>query len=121
MRVPILLSALLASTTINASGGEQLSLAVTPAQSFAPSNLNIRARVVPHSDNRALTVVAESAEFYRSSEVSLEGERAPATLMFEFRGVPGGDYLVSGVLTDHLGRRRAVAAKQVRVISSGGH
>jgi hypothetical protein len=107
-------------TTISASGGEQLRIAVSPAQSFAPSNLNIRARVVPNDSNRALQIVAESADFYRSSQVQLDGERAPATMMFEFRGVPGGEYLVYGILTDNGGRQRALAEQQVRVISALG-
>ena len=117
--VPLMLTTIFALTAITASGGEQLRLAVSPAQSFAPSNLNIRARVVPHADNRALTIVAESEDFYRSSEVLLEGDHAPAMITFEFRGVPGGEYLVSAVLTDSVGRRRAIAEQQVRVIPSG--
>ena len=114
-----MLFTILALTAISASGGEQLRLAVSPVHSFAPSNLNIRARVVPHADNRALTIVAESEDFYRSSQISLEGDHAPATIMFEFRGVPGGEYVVSGVLTDSLGRQRAIAEQPVRVIPSG--
>jgi len=120
MRVSLMLSTSLALTAISASGGEQLRLAVSPMQSFAPSNLNIRARVVPNAENRALTIIAESEDFYRSSQITLEGDQAPATIMFEFRGVPGGEYIVSGVLTDSVGRRRAIAEQQVRVIESGG-
>jgi hypothetical protein len=116
MRVPLMLSAMLALTTMSASGDEQLKIAVSPAQSFAPSNLNIRARVVPNAENRAIEVVAESGDFYRSSQIPLEGEHAPATVMFEFRSVPGGEYQVSGIVTDSLGRRRAIAQQQVRVI-----
>jgi hypothetical protein len=115
----LILSTILAFTAISASGGEQLRLAVSPAQSFAPTNLHISARVFPHPENRTLRVTAESEEFYRSSEISLEGERAPAMITFEFRGVPGGEYLVSGVLTDNVGRRRAIAEQQVRVIETG--
>ena len=114
-----MLTAILALTAISASGGEQLRLAVSPAQSFAPSNLSIRARVVPNAENRSLTIIAESEDFYRSSQVQLEGDHAPATITFELRGVPGGEYVVSGVLTDSLGRRRAIAEQQVRVIPSG--
>ena len=119
MKVPVTLSTIFALTAISASGGEQLRLAVSPAQSLAPSNLNIRARVAPNADNRTLTIVAKSEDFYRSSQVQLEGDHAPAMITFEFRGVPSGEYLVSGVLTDSVGRRRAVAEQQVRVISSG--
>ena len=119
MRVPLVLSTIVALTAISASGGEQLRLAVSPAHSFAPSNLNIRATVVPNADNRALTIVAESEDFYRSSEIPLEGDHAPATITVEFRGVPRGEYRVSGVLTDSIGRRRAIAEQQVNVIPSG--
>lgn len=120
MRVALLLSASLALTTVSASGTEQLRIAVSPAQSFAPSNLNIRARIVPNAENRAIEVIAESDDFYRSSQISLEGEQAPATIMFEFRAVPGGDYLVHGVLTDGAGHRRAIAQEHVRVIDAAG-
>jgi hypothetical protein len=114
-----MLFTIFALTATSASGGEPLRIAVSPAQSFAPSNLNIRARVVPNPENRALVIVAESEDFYRSSQIALEGERAPATIMFEFRGVPPGEYLVSGVLTDSAGHRRAIAEQKVRVIPSG--
>jgi hypothetical protein len=119
MRVPLMLSTVLAFAAVSASGDEQLRLAVSPARSFAPSNLNIRARIVPHPDNRTLIVTAESEDFYRSSEISLEGEFAPATITFEFRGLPGGEYIVSGVLTDSVGRRRAGAVQQAKIIGMG--
>ena len=120
MKVPLILSALVAVTAASASGDEQLRIAVSPAQSIAPANLNIRARVVPNAENRALEIVAESSDFYRSSQIPLEGERAPATTMFEFRGLPGGEYLVYGILTDSGGHRRAIADQQVRVVSPFG-
>jgi hypothetical protein len=120
MKVPLLLSTILALTTMSANGDAQLRLAVSPAQSFAPSNLNIRARLVPSPENRALMIIAESDEFYRSSQIALEGDHAPATITFEFRGVPGGDYIVSAVLTDSVGRRRAIAEQKVSVIEAAG-
>jgi hypothetical protein len=119
MRGPLIVSTFLVLAGMSASGGEHLRIAVSPARSMAPSNLNIRARVIPHAENRALEIVAESDEFYRSSQVPLEGDRAPATIMFEFRGVPGGEYSVYGILTDGGGRRRAVAQQQVMVIGPG--
>jgi hypothetical protein len=120
MKVPLILSALLAFTTISASGGEQLRIAVSPAQAFAPSNLNVRARVVPHAENRALQIIAESDGFYRSSQITLDGERAPAMVVFEFRSLPEGEYVVYGILTDSSGRQRAIAQQQVRVIAVVG-
>jgi hypothetical protein len=120
IRLPWMLSVLLASATIPVSGGEPLRIAVSPLQSFAPSNMNIRARVVPSAENRSLQVIAESGDFFRSSQIPLEGERAPAMIVFEFRGLPSGEYDVSAILTDSGGHRRAIAQQRARVVSSGG-
>jgi hypothetical protein len=114
-----MLSTVFALTAMSATSGEQLRIAVSPFQSFAPSNVHIRARVVPHAENRALVVVAESGDFYRSSEIPLEGERAPATITVEFRSLPSGDYQVYGILTDGGGHQRAVAQQNLRVIPTG--
>jgi uncharacterized protein (DUF58 family) len=102
------------------NGGEQLKMAVSPVQSFAPSNLHVRVRIEPNAQNRKLAVIADSTDFYRSSEVPLEGEQAPRTIMVEFRGVPGGSYQVSSVVLDESGRARATASQQVNVIHSFG-
>ena len=88
--------------------------------SFAPSNLTIRTRLVPNEENRFLEIVAESDEFYRSSRIPLEGERAPAVITIEFRELPRGDYNVYGVLTDRTGEQRAIVRQHVRVVQSGG-
>jgi hypothetical protein len=105
---------------MSSNAGEELKLAVSPAVSMAPTNLYIRARVVPSAENRALQVVAESGEFYRSSEIQLEGEHAPAAVSIEFRSVPSGDYIVHGVLIDSAGRRRAIAQQHVTVVAAMG-
>lgn len=118
MRTTLILSALLTITTVSASGNDALRLAVSPKQAFAPSNLNIRARVIPDPANRMLEVVAESGEFYRSSRTQLDGDQAPAMITFEFRGVPDGDYRISGTLIDDAGRRRAVATEHVVLLPS---
>jgi hypothetical protein len=75
--------------------------------------------MVPSDENRSLEVVAESGEFYRSSEVQLEGATAPAAMSFEFRDLPGGDYHVYGILTDSAGGRRAVAHQTLKVLPAG--
>ena len=102
------------------NAGDQLRMAVSPAQSFAPSNLRVRVTVEPHAQNRRLAVVADSADFYRSSEVQLDGEQAPKTISIEFTGVPGGSYQVSSVVLDQSGRLRASARQDVNVIAPFG-
>ena len=93
---------------------------VSPALSFAPANLVIRTTVQPDADNRAMEVIAESGDFYRSSAVQLEGDRAPRTATFEFRSLPPGEYSVTAVVIGMDGRQRALARSSVNVMESAG-
>jgi hypothetical protein len=99
--------------------GERLTIKVSPAISFAPANLNVRTMIEADAQNRMVEVVADSANFYRSSELQLEGDKAPRTTTFEFRSLPPGTYEVTVMLIGADGRQRALARQQVNVISSG--
>jgi hypothetical protein len=114
----LVLGLTLAATT--ALGANQsLAVKVSPAVSFAPANLVIRTRVDPDADNRSMEVVAESADFYRSSTIPLDGDRAPKTTQFEYRSLPPGEYTVTVVVTGADGRQRAVSRGQATVVESG--
>jgi hypothetical protein len=89
---------------------------VSPAHSFAPANLHVLLRVEPDERNRTLSAIADSEEFYRSTEVQLDGDRAPRTIAIEFPAVPGGEYRVSSVVLDSSGRPRARVSQQVYVV-----
>jgi hypothetical protein len=119
MRLRTLLFGLALATTTAAGAKESLTIHVSPATSFAPADLIIRARVEPDVNNRAIEIVADSDEFYRSSTIPLEGERAPKTTTFEFRSLPRGEYAVTASVIGIDGRPRAVARTQVNVIESG--
>jgi hypothetical protein len=99
--------------------GQRLTLKVSPAVSFAPANLIVRATIVADADNRAVEIVAESADFYRSSQIQLEGDRAARTNMFEFRSLPPGTYEVRANLVGADGQSRAIVRQQVNVFASG--
>jgi hypothetical protein len=99
---------------------EPVTMTVDPPMSFAPADLRVRLDVAPRADNRFLVVVAESDEFYRGSELPLDAEDAPRTVMVQFRGLPGGAYLVSGEVRDAGGRRLAVVRREVKVLPSAG-
>jgi hypothetical protein len=111
--------ALAVMTTTVVGAKEPLSMQVSPAMSFAPANLVIRTRLEPDADNRVMEVVAESGEFYRSSAIQLDGDRAPRTTRIEFRSVPPGEYEVRAVVTGTDGRQRALVRSHVNVIESG--
>jgi hypothetical protein len=109
--------AMMATTVTSAK--EPLAMRVSPAMAFAPADLMIRARVEPDADNRAMEVVAESGDFYRSSAIQLEGDRAPRTVTFEFRSLPPGEYEVTAVVIGMDGQRRGLARSHVNVMESG--
>ena len=98
--------------------GEPITMRVSPAVSFAPANLIVRATIPSDADNRAVEIIAESADFYRSSEVQLEGDKAARTTMFEFRSLPPGTYEVRATLIGANGTR-GVVRQRVNVIPSG--
>ena len=119
MKARCLVVAMVLTTTGLAGAKAPLSIRVSPAFSFAPANLVIRTSVEPDEKNRSLEIIADSAGFYRSSTISLEGDRAPRTAMVEFRTVPPGDYEVTAVLVGADGHRRAIAQAHINVLESG--
>ena len=116
-----LLGLLLFSSALPLGAGtrEPLAVRVSPAVSFAPANLIVRATIEADAGNRSIEIIAESSEFYRSSEIQLEGERAARTNMFEFRSLPPGTYEVRATLLGAGGQTRGIVRQQVNVIASG--
>src|SRR5882762_10037589 len=120
MSVPAWVCGLAVIKTTAAGGNQPLSMQVSPAVSFAPANLVIRTKLEPDVNNRAMEVIAESGEFYRSSAIQLEGDRAPRTVTFEFRSLPPGEYAVTAAVIGADGQRRAFARSHVNVMETGG-
>ena len=100
-------------------GAESLQIKVSPMQSFAPANLYVRLSIEPNANNRVVSIVAESEEYFRSSEVALEGDQGPRTVIVQFRSVPGGQYEVRGTVGDAMGNQVANARQSVFVLPSG--
>jgi len=117
----IWLCGLCVAVALPVSGGERMTMTVTPAQAHAPSPLRMRIRIEPSDENRLLTVTADSGEFFRSSDVQLEGARAPRTIELEFREVPEGDYEITGTVKDGAGQRRSIVRRSARVIGAGSY
>jgi hypothetical protein len=120
MKKVLVLCGLLAMVTRPAGAGDQLKLTVSPAHAFAPALLRIQVRIAPSVENRTLEMIADSATFYRSSEIQLEGDRSPATFNLEIKAVPEGDYRVVGILRDGAARQRSIVYQDVTVLGPGG-
>ena len=116
-----LLGLLILTTTLPevAGAGEPIAMKVSPAVAFAPANLVVRATIEADAANRAVEIIAESADFYRSSQIQLEGEKAARTNRFEFRSLPPGTYEVRARLIGANGEQRGNVRQQVNVIANG--
>jgi hypothetical protein len=117
--LPIVMMMMAVTPNASVAAKEPLSIRVSPAVSFAPANMVVRTSIEPDASNRAVEIVAESDQFYRSSRIQLDGERAPRTSIFEFRSLPPGEYEVNAALIGVDGQARAIARAHVNVVESG--
>jgi hypothetical protein len=111
--------ALLIAATAGQGATEKLALRVTPNVSNAPSTVIIKATVIPNAANRILTIEADSGSFYRSSEIQLEGDRAPLVTEVFLKNLPSGEYTVAAELRDNIGGR-TIVRRTVIVLSRFG-
>jgi len=106
-RVVILLSVgLLMAPPVNSD--ELLTMRVS---AYVPGSLTIQLTIDGDADNRALDVSVEASDYYRSSQIQLDGERAPRIRVLELRRLPTDMYEVTGVLVGSKGPR----AKVIRI------
>ena len=98
---------------------DRLALRVSPAVAFAPATLRVQTTIESDSANRAIEIIAESDDFYRSSEMQLDGESAPRTTYFQFRSLPTGEYSVRAILKGQGGHELASAERKVNIVEGG--
>jgi hypothetical protein len=114
----MILGAVIAAAASPIRANDRLALRVSPTVAFAPANLVVRATVEANRDNRSIEIVAESDDFYRSSQMQLDGDRAPRTTRFEFRSLPTGYYQLRATLRDVSGRELASLQTPINVVGA---
>src|SRR6266480_7169864 len=92
---------------LSVASGDSLTMRVSPSVMLAPGFLTVRTTIEANADNRAMEVVADSPTFFRSSRVSLDGDRAPRVNEFVFKDLPAGRYEVTVRLMGTTGQRAA--------------
>lgn len=112
-RLALGLAAVVPMAATAASGTERhvraaAALDVRPRMAFAGSGVRILVRVPADADNRRLRVTIDSGSFARTSEIDLEGLRAPGTHWFDLPALPAGDYLVEAIVYGSTGPRSRV-------------
>jgi hypothetical protein len=113
----IALTMVAAAGTAKLAAGDHVEMHVTPQVAFAPADLSVRATIQTDPSNRAIEVIADSSDFYRSSEIQLDGDRAPHIAVFVFRDVPRGVYDVRAILKGRDGQELAATRTRVTVVT----
>lgn len=107
-------AAIVGLSPVSASSGS-IDLRVRPLVARAPASVQAVIQVPPSPDNRLLRVTLDSENFYRSSDVQLDGDRAPVQHLLVWRDVTAGTYDVIVELYDNMNRKQT-ARRQLFVV-----
>src|SRR5262245_8322546 len=73
---------------------EGFNLRVSPEVCYEGCDVRVVVRVPPDAENRALTIEADSATFFRGSEIDLSGESAALLHTLTLHSPPSGQYVI---------------------------
>jgi hypothetical protein len=93
-------------------------LRLTSSYAFAPASVGGIVRVPRNADNRLLRIVADSENYYRSSDINLEGENAPLSHVIWFKEMPAGHYNIEVTVFGPGGGTRGHRMEQLEVMGS---
>jgi hypothetical protein len=100
-------SGVLLAGVLSHAADAPVTLAVRPSVLFAGRDVRATVRTPRDPRNRELRIVVEAADYYKSSDVQLDGTDAPATHQFNLQALPSGTYRVEAILTRDDGERRS--------------
>ena len=98
MRTAILVAVMLVSATFLAPAKEIVEIRVRGHYYAAPATVPVVVAVEPRAENRTLVVEADGEEYFRSSEVELDGEKEKRLHSLEFKSLPAGEYTLRAVV-----------------------
>lgn len=116
MRTKLLVCGALLAALPAAGNDGGLRLSVTPEMAMEPAHVVVRALIEPDADNRLFSISADSGDYYRSSEMELDGVNAARASEFRYRDLPAGVYEVRAVLIGRNGQERASVRRTVTVV-----
>jgi hypothetical protein len=93
-----------------------VSIVVPISTMVAPANVFVQILIERNAENRSMRISIESAEYFSSSEMELDGERSARLRVMTFREVPAGEYELRGEVLGEHGRVRATTRAVVRVV-----
>ena len=112
MRTAILVAVMLVSGTLLAPAEEIIEIRVHGRFYSAPATVPIVVAVEPRAENRTLVIEADGEEYFRSSAIELDGEKAKRLHNLEFTSLPAGAYILRAVVRS----KNAVLGTAVREV-----
>jgi hypothetical protein len=94
---------------------QKLTVRVTPLVRLIRGDARGMVIVPRHAENRLLRVILESEDYYRLSELPLEGEDAPLTHPLYWRDLPPGSYCVTVQVYGTTGLRGSTSIGSTQV------
>jgi hypothetical protein len=82
-----------------------VTLRVTPRFVWTGRSVQAVVRINPDADNRLLRISVDSPNYFRSSDVTLDGADSARTHFLPFHALPAGAYAVHAVLYGTQGER----------------
>jgi hypothetical protein len=114
-----LAAATLTMLPIRGSAGEIVEIHLRGHYFSAPATVIVNVAIEPDANNHTLLIEADSARFYRSSELELAGELEKRIHTIQFKGLPEGIYTLRAEVRS-LTETRGQATQELTVTGMGG-
>ena len=83
-----------AFTAVGSPAKEIVEIRVRGHYYSAPATVPIIVAVEPSERNRVLSVEADGEDYYRASEIELDGDKEKRLHTLEFKSLPAGEYVL---------------------------
>jgi hypothetical protein len=113
--VTVVCGTLLALSVPVFAADDELTVRLPSFMTHSASSLRAQIWIPRDSDNRVLRITLDSGAFYRSSDVPLEGDRAPQSHTLVWHALPPGSYEVTVQLVGTT-RVKQVLRRELHVI-----
>ena len=97
-------------------GRPTLTVRVTPLVRLSRGEARGLVIVPRHADNRMLRVILESEDYYRLSDIQLDGEYAALSYPLSWRDLPPGSYCVTVQVYGPTGLRTATSIGNIHAM-----
>ena len=98
------------------AGDGSARIRASPRMAGSPATVSVTVTVERRERNRALTVTIDSGDYYRSSELPLEGDKAPRSHSIRYVGLPANEYQIVGAVRTQTG---SIAIARTSVLVTG--